>query len=491
MNPGNSFIINRNVGSPSTINILLTFPTPSSLDVASLTTRLAQVQELWPLLCVAIVDQRTTRPKFQHRHSVWETQQILASETYVANTDDPQAERDGVYDTAMRLFQTKVSYDRDPLWRVTIFRASSDAEQSRLYLALTVDHVIIDGRGAVKLAQALVAHDITQLPKEDVELYEKAYNNSGLDKKPPHSTVVSFLIHAVLYPRLPVFVQRWLGHYPHWPQKAHRPTINSPWKSSVFDVPADLMQKLKVVGKSHGIATLNPTLHTAWVVALWAVLVHKEPNQIIRDCSIKDLRDVSKGDPYCVGGHATIYVWSSGVMTARSRFWKTAHSYAAVSIDPKAHTRGLNMVNLSNLLKDGPMDPETSKYQPPDSLELPAGDKRAHTLREEDALKKINSMAPYTDLSGSWSNISYVTLPKGATDMVFGVSGKATGIAFNTCVVGHENGARFQNAYSDGAAMSEEEVKQVEKVCLDILKRITSDRKIDEDWCLSELINNN
>ncbi|KAH8901644.1 hypothetical protein GQ53DRAFT_835346 [Thozetella sp. PMI_491] len=483
-----TLVTNRNVGSPSTINIMLTFPTAQDLDVEHLSARLVEVQQHWPLLSATVADQRSGRPKLQYRYSTWDPKQVLAHETYVANVNDAKAERDVVYDMALRMFQSKISFDQDPLWRVTIFRASTDAEQSRLYFSLTMDHVITDGRGAVKLAQALVADDISHLPKEDIELYEKTGLNSGLEERPSVLFILSAIFQLVLPPRLPAFTHKWIGYAPPWPQKIPRPTIDSPWKSSILDIPADLMLKLKEVGKRHGVATLNPTLHTAWAVTIWAMFARRAGNQVIRDFSIKDLRDVNKGDPYCLAGHATAYLWSTGALTDKTEFWALAKSYATVSVDPQACAYGDNLMRLLHLSKEGPIDPHGSKFRAPDTLELPAGDKRAHTRREEGALKKINSLSPYTEMSGIWSNVSYFHLPKGATDMIFGVSGNATGTAFNTCLIGHENGIRIQNAYSDGAAMKEEEVKEAERMCLGILETIARDEGKDVSVSVGELV---
>ena len=473
------------MGSPSTLNIQLTFPSPSSLDVTRLSKRIYELQQLWPLLSIRIAKQRTTCPTMQYHYSPFPAEQILCRATYVANPDDLNAERDTVYDTALRMFQTKISFDSNPAWGVILFRASSNPDDHRLYLALVMDHILGDGRGAVKLAKALVAEDISQLPKEDIELYAKAGDGVGGDELPPYLFIASTIFRHLVVPRLPGFMQGWLGYVPAWPQKISQPTIDSPWKSSIVDVPAGLMQKLKEIGKGHGIATLNPTLHTAWVLAIWAVFVGEKNDLAIRDCSIKDLRDVSKGDPYCLAGRATVYLWSTGRLANTTRFWALAQAYAVVSTDEQAYTNGWNMMKMMNLIKDGPMKPEQSKYRAPDRERMPAGDKRAHKLHEEEALKKINSLEPYNGMSGIWSNLSYLELPDGATDMVFGVSGNDTGTAFNTCLLGHENGVRVQNAYSDGAAMNEEGVKKVQKVFLSILESIAAE---DKDWDLGDLL---
>lgn len=421
----------------------------------------------------------------RYRRASWDADQVLRRETYDANPADPGAERDWVYDRALRLFQEKVSFDSDPLWRVTLFRASSNPDHHRLYLSLTLDHIIIDGRGAVKLARTLVADDISEHPKEDIAIY-KGMGGEEIEGIPPYSFIASTIFSMLVIPRLPGFLQRWLGRIPAWPQKVARPPIDSPWKSSILDVPAGLMHKLKAAGKRHGIATLNPTLHTAWVLAIWTVFIGRRDDLSIRDCSVKDLRDVSRGDPYCLAGHATMFMWSTGSLTTQSRFWDLARSYGGVSADPQAAVDGFNMMKMLNLVKEKPTKPEECRYRAPDPAVLPAGDKRAHTLREEGALKKINSLCPYDGLSGIWSNLSYMALPVGATDMIFGVSGNDTGTAFNTCLVGHENGVRLQNAFSDGAAMTEEGVKKAEKIFVSILESIAAEE--GKDWLVGELV---
>uniref|UniRef100_A0A8H7NR55 Uncharacterized protein n=1 Tax=Bionectria ochroleuca TaxID=29856 RepID=A0A8H7NR55_BIOOC len=483
---GRLLVSNRSVGSPSTINIMLTFPNPSSLDVSRLTKRIDELQQLWPLLSTTVADQRTTKPKFRYDYSSWSADQILSSKTYEANPNNPTVERDTVYEMALRQFQVTISYDSDPLWRVTLFRASSNPDNQRLYVALTLDHVIIDGRGAVKLAKALVATEISHLAREDIELYDKAGIGAGAEELPPYSVIVATIFRVILVPQLPDVVKRWLGYVPAWPQKITQATIDSPWKSSIVDVSASLTLKLKEAGKRHGVVTLNPTFHTAWVLAVWAVFIDGKSDEAVRDCSIKDLRDVSKGDPYCMAGRPTVYMWSTGRLTNQSRFWDLAQAYSHVSTDPQAALDGLNLMKMVNMIKDGPANPEECKYRAPDFDTLPAGDKRAYTLGEEEALKKINSMSPFQGMSGTWSNLSYLGLPDGATDMIFGVSGNATGTAFNTCLVGHEGGARIQNAYSDGAAMAEDGLKRAESIFLDTLNSIAKEQ--EKDWTVGDLV---
>ncbi|KAJ1552454.1 hypothetical protein HK405_011268 [Cladochytrium tenue] len=489
-------IANRSVGSPFTINIMLTFSTLADLDADRLAERLTEVQHLWPLLSVEVFDQRTPSPKLRYRHASWPTERVLAFDTYAVNERDPKAERDEVFDKALRLFQTKVSFDQDPLWRVTVFRASYNPESRRVYLALTLDHAIIDGRGALKLAQALLAADISHLPKEDISLYVKVRESQKIDETPSILFVLGTIFREALVPRLPIFAQNWMGYVPAWPQKIPRPTIESPWRSSIVDIPVSVMKALKGVGKRHGVATLNPTLHTAWTVALWAVQILRkdgvDPRRVqFRDCSIKDLRDMAKGDPYCLAGHVAMFLWSSGAIPgdgATTKFWDLARSYSAVSLDPQAHADGFDLMRMLNLVSDGPVDPSKSAARAPASEELPAGDKRAHTLCEAQALDKINSLSPYGGMSGIWSNLAYSALPRGATDMVFGVSGSSTGPAFYTCVVGHEGGVRLQNTYSNGAAVTAEEMRRAEELCLNVLESVAREGEEDRDWSLAELL---
>jgi hypothetical protein len=428
------------------------------------------------------------RPKIQYRYKSWNPSRILAYDTYAPNPKDAQAERDGIYEKALRRFQTKISFERDPLWQVVLWRADTDADKHRMYFTLLIDHLIIDGRGTIKLAKALVNRDISQLPKEDISLYTKIGLGQDMDVLPPYSFIASLMLKGATYPLLPGFLQRWLGQHPVWPEKISKAPIDSPWRSSILDIPSDVIQKLKKVGPKHGVASLNATLHGAWVVTLWALFLDRDENraQMLKDISVKDLRDVGKGDPYCLGGHPTMYIWSSGLLTGDTRFWAMTKTYEAVSTDSLAHADGTNIMRMANLFKDAALDPADSKHRAPDSQALPVGDKRAHTLREEDALRRINSLSPYDGLSGIWSNLSYVPLPERTIDMVIGCSGTATGTAFNTCVLGHENGARVQSAYADGAAMRERDVKEVERMFLGVLKSVAANG--DRDWVLQDLV---
>ncbi|TPX13601.1 uncharacterized protein E0L32_006072 [Thyridium curvatum] len=482
-------IANRNIGSSSTVSILLTFSSPSSLDSVRVTQRITEVQQLWPLLSITIADHRTPNPKIRYHSRSWDVGRILYRETYNATPSNPNRERDWVYDKALRLAQTKTASDSDPLWRVALFYATSDPENHRVYLSLAIDHLLIDGRGAVKLAKALVTSDISDLPKEDITVY-KAMHGKDYSGFPPLSFIIHSIFSMMVAPRLPNFIQRPMGYIPAWPRKITQPTIDSPWKSSILDIPSSLMQELKVIGKHHGIATLNPTLHTAWVLALWAVFIpeKKRKRLCIKDTSVKDIRDISQGDSYCLGTHSSTYLWSSGRMNSQSRFWELAKSYRAASMDSKMVSNSHKIMQLVVKLKNREMKPERCRYRSPNATTLPAGDKRAYTRFEEGGLRKINSTSPYGGTSGIWSNLSYVPLPEGAIDMLFGVSGNDLCAAFNTCVLGHEGGVRLVNAFSDGAAMTLAGVKKAEELFVRILGEIAAEG--GRDWLVGDLVKN-
>ena len=186
---------------------------------------------------------------------------------------DELAERSWIGNDILHTYPSEVESPLEPLWRVTIYTASVDPESRPAYFAFTVDHALIDGRGALEFVRILLEPDsIEHLPYEDFSTYFALSDH--IKERPRLSSIISQVFGALVAPWLPFLVRRWLGFPPTYPTISQPPVVDCQWRCSFFDIDQTVVEKIKTLGKENGVRTLNPILQTAWAFALRSVLGH-------------------------------------------------------------------------------------------------------------------------------------------------------------------------------------------------------------------------
>lgn len=437
--------------------------------------RIAELQARWAYLKYTIIDSRTPNPKLRRRSAPWPADEILFEESYT-RISDPEAQVSELYEGALRWFQRSNEYNNGPLWAVRVYRSPTPG--GREWLCSLADHVMLDGRGAVRLATALVAKDISELPAETDEFYEAIPSLSkGL---PPVLVIIQEVFKAIIFPKLPTWISSWFGYVPTWPGVYQNKCIDSPWRTSLLSIPRDLADRFKAVAKSHGLRTLNPALYAVFCAAHWATFNSPLALQMT---TLKDIRKPT--DPYTAMGFFTFLVGTTPV-GPHVDLWEVAQVYSRMCDAPGTLERGMNLIKMLELIPDGPFDPATSPPAPPNDR-YPQGDKRAHTKAEAMVLRNINLMKPPQSGSGIWSNLAFMPLPDGADDMIFGVSASDTGgQPINCSTIGHEAGIRSEIAYLDGASMTREQVGRLHRNMRAIMEKVADGKGPWDFTTLSE-----
>ena len=256
-------LAHRSLGRPSTLLVLVTFSSPTSLPSTEfLARRVTEVQHHWPLVSCTLIDQRSPRPKLKESPIPWTERDLLFQKSYESGAGE-LADRNWIGNDILHTYPSEVESPLEPLWRMTIYTSSVDPELRPAYFAFTVDHALIDGRGAIEFVRTLLEPEsIEHLPYEDFSTYSTLADH--LQARPRWTSILTAVFEALVAPRLPDFLRRWLGFPPTFPTMSQTPVRNCQWRSSFFDVDQSVVEKIKILGKENGVRTLNPILQTAW-----------------------------------------------------------------------------------------------------------------------------------------------------------------------------------------------------------------------------------
>jgi len=280
----------RILGFPTGITVLITYsstrPLPSE---SSLRDRVTELQHHFPLLYSEIRGIDTREPYFQQRSTLWDPSDILQRRDYQPAQDKSKV----LLDELERSQKEDISVR--PIWQISIYISG---ENRPAYLTVSVDHVLLDGMGLLFLIYALLSPDISHLPSDTLPTIPRMEDT--IDTRPSYTYLIPIAWRELFLPKLPMFMQNYFKTPLSWPDDdfAIAPT-KVPQGSSLLEIPYDIMDALKRVGKTHGISTLHPTMMTAYLVAMWAVLKPKREPLVLRGAMPRSERDSKLGHPYC------------------------------------------------------------------------------------------------------------------------------------------------------------------------------------------------
>ncbi|WVQ84984.1 hypothetical protein IAT38_007148 [Cryptococcus sp. DSM 104549] len=445
----------RNAGFPPMITIAASYPSAAAAPTdAFLQKRVLELQEHFPLLNARMEGYRTTAPFQVLREKPWAPEDILSESTYVANEDSTvELER-----VIAREGEDAIHEDIDalPLWQV---RRLTSPPKDTVYIALTADHCVTDGRGILVLFDALLSPDISSLPFEKLEAITRFEDT--VPTKPSLAHALPIVFQHFILPYLPSFIQPYLAPYIAWPHTLIRgPPTSFPPLSSLVSLSAPLISALKTTAKSHGVSTLHPVLKTAYSLAIYSRFRYTLPPPfIVRASSPRSERDPALGHAYCTANYVSSHRLDIQFGPAED-FWSYADKVAKDLRNPGAIARGRMGMGMLAHIPDGVVDPP----HPTDAAHRPTG-------WESFFLDEADSDKPYGETL-SFSNLGYARLPAGAKDMAWGQLPSPFAAAVATNVMGHEGGVKVMTVCMDGAAVGKDDVKELEKVFVQVLERL-------------------
>jgi hypothetical protein len=428
--------------------------------VDTLERRIDKLQKHFPLLHTEVINVHTRQPAFQLRGQ-WKGSDVLSTLTYSPHTEKEEEWRVLLKAEILRI---QAEPSSRPLWQVVRYIPPSstgdDETHPRAYLALSVDHVLTDGRGGIQLLQSLLAPTIDHLPYETINTIPKLEDTHHI--KPSALFLLPIAFQELLVPRLPVFMQRYLKPYAVWPSGAVvKPPLDCPGEISVFTLPPDVLAGLKKVGKENGVSTLHPILKLSYGIAIWAVhrQAYDKPFAMSMQTpsSVRDVEGSNHG--YCTANYTASQSFRLLPQPSTS-FWVEAAKIATTLSSPNGKAEALQSMGLLGYLPDPEPTPESPR-----------------TGWETFLLSKASSLDPFPGSLG-FSNLGYVDLPDGAEDLFWSQVVSPFAPVYEVNVFGCEKGLRVVSIWRDGSGTSRKEVEEVERVWERVLRRLV-DGEVD------------
>jgi hypothetical protein len=416
----------RNAGYPHVVTLALAYAPRALPSTEYLYERVRALQERFPALCARLADADGDDARWVEG-AAWPADAIVREEPLPADADP-----DGllpVLEADLHWMEREDIVDR-PLWQATRYVGARSA-----FLALSVSHVLNDGRGAFNLLTFLLAPSFDAHPREP---FGAPWAEDVVD----------------LVPAAPVQ----LAHTPApWPGgRLRRPPADCAVAFVLANLEPELVAALKAAGKARGVPTLDPLLRTAGVLALHSVL---DADVHLQAMYAYSFRHEHPGVS-AVAGSFHVPLVAFHAPAPADRFWALAREGAAHAQSADAHALGRHLVgNTVHLPR-----PLAAHY-----AGVWAGP------------------APYR-ASVAFSNMAHCALPPGARDLAWV---QTTGINFPALcaeLVGHERGCRITVGWREGSVLERREVELFVQRWTAILEKVAAGPA--EDWTVETLMLN-
>jgi hypothetical protein len=205
-----------------------------------------------------------------------------------------------------------------PAWRVTFYDGTSPR------VALAFIHTLCDGLGGRNLMGQLLQlitsdNEInvslaraSEFPPSLESTIDQGPPPSASDPPPPPASVTEAEI---------------------WPNPTPVIPFTRESRTSIVQIPAETVSKLKSTIIAHGVRTLHPLLHAVAVASLSAAVGGKPINALTS--TPISLRNPSLGHPYATGNYVGGYSSTYFPLEPSREFWELVHTYAKGLSDPQ------------------------------------------------------------------------------------------------------------------------------------------------------------
>ncbi len=448
----------QNLGAAHAIVHAVRYPLPELPSRGFLEVRVSDLQFRLPRLNVSIAGPTSNQPRFENG-APWAAKEIVQEGYFAPNPhNDLDEEMASILSSQEEAFAAQ-DFDQSPMFRVSIL-TSPDREYG--YFVACFNHVMVDGRGALRLVHLLTAHGVN-LP---IEAFEKpARLDDTLDLKPDARYLAPIVFREIIVPKLPKPLQKkWKAKDP-WPAEriGNHPT-ESPGAISFARVSLEVVEGCKRAGKARGVRTFHPILKMAYMAALWRVF---GPGSTSTGNSLRLVALTSRDERRTRSGHSAItgcYVTNPEYYTKVSgehRFWSVTRTMANWLSDRGVFTGRYNN-GILNEIPDGltPMDPNYDPAQP--------------TGWEQYVGGRASAAAPFRNSIGV-HNLGMAALPQGAEDHAWSQTPSPYAPVWNINVLSHEGGLRLSAVFRDGSAVTKVQTDALLHILQVVLERIAFD----------------
>jgi len=348
-------------------------------------------------------------------------------------------------DEVLRLAIMKIELEKEdrPLWHVV--RYVPREKGGKGYLAISAQHELLDGQGLLRLAQAIIANDISHIP---TEVFETIPGMSGAEYKPSMSFLLPIIYREKIIPLLPTWLSSRIRPYPTWPTTIAKHPSTAPWDFSILSIPPAIIKALSTKGKEMGVNTLHPILKVAYLQAMREVYGPTSPNAVFIGESPRSERsdDPSDGHSYIAGNYVSASSWT---LPITGGFWDWCRTYSTY-LRTTGISDGRQSIGLLAYLPDPPA--------------FESNDPRRATGWEDDYLTKFENGENTYSQSLSFSNLGRCSLYKesGVEDLVWGFPGSPFAPPLSVALIGHEGGLRVYTTWREGCPVTKDTAGAVE-----------------------------
>ncbi|RSH78949.1 uncharacterized protein EHS24_001872 [Apiotrichum porosum] len=423
------------------ISYVIKYDHESAPDLAEIKSRVEKVQQLFPLLQARIVDGHTTQPAFELRDP-WHPSEIVRERTLSETEDDGD---DAALIQCQLQRSQRVDYYTRPAWSVDLIHGAKTS-----FLGLNTNHVIMDGRGSLRLLAALTQPDGMEGLSTET-LGASLYDNT-VDIKPTLKTMIPVFWQEIIVPILPVWLQQRVISST-WPGAQPTP-LNRDFDVALASLSASTTALLKATAKARGVPTLHPVLQTAYVAASWAVF-HKDADELTFVTSApRSERTPTLGHSAVTSVYVNV-LEDKGIARGSHNFWDEAQRLSAHLTDPSTIDTCRRTIGLLAWMPD----PTPGK----DGI---TGWDRYFTMR-------ATAAAPFFD-SLMVSNLGAMSLPPGATDSLWSQINHPCTLALCGSLFGHNGGLRLTTTFFEGVPATKAEVDRVHRLWEGILTQVAT-----------------
>ena len=404
--------INRS-GFPRAICIFITYPSSEALPtISTLTSRLATLSELFPHLKAYFTGDSPESASWKKGEHALQVHELQYSEPFTPS--DPR-----LFIDALQRGE-KVDLRSGPLLRVDVIKpedASSDSGNKEVYLAISANHILIDGGGLLRLVKCLLTDTPTPVPEQE---------EGQFDDMPDWPLIND---QSIIMPPPPKGM---------WPASSVSPRDVDP-AYLVYDFPPGLLSAIHAQAKLHGL-TLNPVIEILFMISVWQVMDRPRPFSMV---SNRDIRSqFSKAPAFGLNMYESLVTVSA--VDPQADLWTTIKERDAQLKDPQTIQRA--HIGITKLT----------------SMPVPL---------EKIFIGQAQKPSPYL-YSIFFTNLARVQLPPGASDLRWISSATPPMTPLLCHFVGHAGGLRMTVSTRDGAGVSKGQVEEVAKMFEMLLEKV-------------------
>lgn len=251
-----------------------------------LSSRIAKLLKIVPMLSFHVTDIKTNEPKWCRSDRKVTSDDILKTNRLVSSGFGLEK----VMLRQWKLGMDTLKVDREPLWRVDIHHQTNS---KTIYIGLSVNHTLIDGKGCFNLYRLLVSpqFDLSEdLPPSDIDIIRGSKSipdasDVSYVMKPGLDIMVPVVFRTYVLPYFPSFLRRYFEEKPYWPYQLGKEIKQCEPKTIVLQFKEKgFIKDLKEVCKRIGnLKTIHTPIASCIMIGILSLALAEEKDRLVAD----------------------------------------------------------------------------------------------------------------------------------------------------------------------------------------------------------------